>query len=250
MNEYEKLRVKAKQIKEGYPKGTRLELNSMSSDEPDPIPPFTRGTVVAVDDIGTILMQWDNGRTLSLIPGEDTFRKLSDKECFEEKNQKNFERFSAAVDRDIFPAIETEKLSGENKRAYIKEIMEKLHALFVSVYGTDTVTPDYGYLEVPGIVRASGGEYFPALLGIDFGASGEHWKTCFITPHGIFEQDDEEPTTGQEQFLQSVIPYRYWYTIDFHDDIHIDWNLCPDEIWEIISECKGKTLEQTGGMIL
>ena len=94
MNEYEKMRVKAKQIKEGYPKGTRLELNSMSSDEPDPIPPFTRGTVVAVDDIGTILMQWDNGRTLSLIPGKDTFRKLSDKECFEEKTQKNFERFS------------------------------------------------------------------------------------------------------------------------------------------------------------
>ena len=29
MNEYEKLRVKAKQIKEGYPKGARLELNSM-----------------------------------------------------------------------------------------------------------------------------------------------------------------------------------------------------------------------------
>ena len=133
MNKYEKLSVKAKQIKEGYPKGTRIELNSMRYDEPDPIPPFTRGTVVAVDDIGQIFMQWDNGRTLSLIPGEDTFRKLSDIECFEEKTQKNFEQFSTAVDRDIFPVIETEKLSGENKHAYIKEIMEKLHALFVSV---------------------------------------------------------------------------------------------------------------------
>lgn len=59
-----------------YPPGTRLEFISMGKD-PDPVPPGTRGTVVRVNSYGDIEMSWDNGRTLSLIPGEDSFRKLT-----------------------------------------------------------------------------------------------------------------------------------------------------------------------------
>lgn len=59
-----------------YPPGTRLELISMGKD-PDPVPPGTRGTVERVNGYGDIEMSWDNGRTLSLIPGEDSFRKLT-----------------------------------------------------------------------------------------------------------------------------------------------------------------------------
>ena len=59
-----------------YPPGTRLELISMGKD-PDPVPPGTRGTVERVNSLGDIEMSWDNGRTLSLIPGEDSFRKLT-----------------------------------------------------------------------------------------------------------------------------------------------------------------------------
>lgn len=59
-----------------YPPGTRLELISMGKD-PNPVPPGTRGTVERVNSYGDIEMSWDNGRTLSLIPGEDSFRKLT-----------------------------------------------------------------------------------------------------------------------------------------------------------------------------
>ena len=59
-----------------YPPGTRLELISMGKD-PDPVPPGTRGTVERVNSYGDIEMSWDNGRSLSLIPGEDNFRKLT-----------------------------------------------------------------------------------------------------------------------------------------------------------------------------
>ena len=67
-----------------YPPGTRLELISMGKD-PDPVPPGTRGTVERVNSYGDIEMSWDNGRTLSLIPGEDSFRKLTQEELTAEQ---------------------------------------------------------------------------------------------------------------------------------------------------------------------
>ena len=63
-------------IKAQYPIGTRIELISM--DDPyAPIEPGTQGTVESVDDIGTLFMKWDNGRTLGIIPGEDQFKVIS-----------------------------------------------------------------------------------------------------------------------------------------------------------------------------
>ena len=60
-------------IKEKYPPGTRIVLDHMG-DDPRPIPPGTKGTVRIVDDIGTVHCDFDNGRRLGLIPGEDSFR--------------------------------------------------------------------------------------------------------------------------------------------------------------------------------
>lgn len=75
MNEWDLMSMKGEMYKKQYPKGTRIELISM--DDPyAPIEPGTKGTVVHVDDIGTIHMQWDNGRTLGLIPGEDKFKVI------------------------------------------------------------------------------------------------------------------------------------------------------------------------------
>ena len=63
---------KIKEIRQKYPKGTRIMLNSMD-DPHHPIPSGTLGTVETVDDIGTIHMKWDNGQSLGLIVGEDSF---------------------------------------------------------------------------------------------------------------------------------------------------------------------------------
>lgn len=65
---------KLERIKEMYPAGTRIELISM--EDPQAIEPGTKGTVDFVDDAGQIHMKWDNGRTLALIPEEDSFKTI------------------------------------------------------------------------------------------------------------------------------------------------------------------------------
>ena len=86
MNEWERMHRQAQRIKENYPPGTRVMLLSME-DPWSPVPSGTRGTVDVVDDIGQIHMKWDNGRTIALVPGEDSFRKLTDTELQEEQSE-------------------------------------------------------------------------------------------------------------------------------------------------------------------
>ena len=90
MSEWERARRTAERYKEMYPKGTRIELIQMGND-PRPVPPGTRGTVAYVDDMGQIGMNWDNGSSLSLIPGEDRFRVLNQEEIASERNAASFE---------------------------------------------------------------------------------------------------------------------------------------------------------------
>lgn len=61
--------------KSSYPTGARVELVSMS-DPYTKLKPGDQGTVVAVDDIGTIHIQWDNGSTLGAAFGEDRVKRI------------------------------------------------------------------------------------------------------------------------------------------------------------------------------
>ena len=66
-------------LRKQYPPGTRICCDYMP-DDPRPIESGTLGTVVGVDDAGQIMMKWDNGRTLSLIPGVDSFHTVTQTE--------------------------------------------------------------------------------------------------------------------------------------------------------------------------
>ena len=85
MNEWERQKRKTEYLKQTYPPGTRVVLNSMG-DDPRPIQSGMRGTVEVVDDIGTVHCRFDDGRRLGLIDGEDDFRVLTAQELAEEEN--------------------------------------------------------------------------------------------------------------------------------------------------------------------
>lgn len=67
-----------------YPPDTRIMLNNMN-DPYAPVPAGTKGTVRYVDDAAQVGVAWDNGRSLSLIPGVDSFRKLILQEIAQEQ---------------------------------------------------------------------------------------------------------------------------------------------------------------------
>ena len=45
-------------------------------DDPQAPPIGTKGTVLEVDDTGSILMSWDNGSGLNVVYGADVVRKV------------------------------------------------------------------------------------------------------------------------------------------------------------------------------
>ena len=67
-------RDQLQRLREAYPKGSRVELVQM--DDPQAPPIGTHGTVIGVDDIGSIVVDWDNGCGLSVAWGADHCRRI------------------------------------------------------------------------------------------------------------------------------------------------------------------------------
>lgn len=63
-------------IRREYPAGTRVVLIRMDDVQAPPV--GTKGTVLGVDDTGSLLMRWDTGSGLNVVYGEDIVRKVDD----------------------------------------------------------------------------------------------------------------------------------------------------------------------------
>ena len=108
MNEWDRLRRQAERCKAEYPAGTRIVLLQMG-DDPRPVASGTRGTVKVVDDIGTIHCEFDNGRQLGVVPGEDSFRKLTKEELAQEEDAKLLASFQEETER-LYEVTDPESL--------------------------------------------------------------------------------------------------------------------------------------------
>lgn len=65
-----------KHIRSYYPIGARVELIQMEDATAPPV--GTKGTVLGVDDIGSIMVAWDNGSHLSVAYGADRCRVIAE----------------------------------------------------------------------------------------------------------------------------------------------------------------------------
>ena len=58
-------------LRKQYPAGTVVELVEMQDSQAPPA--GTLGTVLGMDDAGSVLCRWQNGSSLSIIPEVDSF---------------------------------------------------------------------------------------------------------------------------------------------------------------------------------
>lgn len=61
-------------IRKEYPKGTRVMLVNIDDTQAPPL--GTKGTVIGVDDTGSIMVAWDNGSSLNVIYNVDKCVKI------------------------------------------------------------------------------------------------------------------------------------------------------------------------------
>lgn len=76
MRELTKERLQA--LREAYPAGSCVELVRMDDPYNTKLVPGSKGTVIAVDDIGTIHVAWNCGSSLGVVYGVDSVRKVSE----------------------------------------------------------------------------------------------------------------------------------------------------------------------------
>lgn len=69
-------RETVERLRREYPVGCRVELLQMEDVQAPPI--GTKGTVRGVDDIGSIMVSWDTGSSLSVVYGEDSCRRIDE----------------------------------------------------------------------------------------------------------------------------------------------------------------------------
>lgn len=63
-----------RRARELYPAGTRVELVEMN--DPQAPPAGTQGTIIGVDDIGSLMVKWDTGSSLNVLYGIDRVVKV------------------------------------------------------------------------------------------------------------------------------------------------------------------------------
>lgn len=148
---------RVKMIREQYPPGTRIRLMQMN-DPYAPIASGEEGAVDFIDDAGQIHMKWDNGRSLALIPGEDSFSKIPQLQTlklymplavtqYERDEWGSLEEYPSELDQDtiltyhdqILAAILKEGMPEEAERGLMKYyhendgVNQKVKSLFFTV---------------------------------------------------------------------------------------------------------------------
>lgn len=240
---YDKRRIEM--IRSLYPAGSRIELISLCNYEAG-MPVGLRGTVVGVDDQPALLMNWDNGRTLSILIGEDNFRKLTPQEVDQEKieKSKSYSLFKTYVDRienKVISKMDFDKYMKalkENDTLYLAELLKQLQDEFDTVYETEVVENEFEWVSVPAVIKArDSGKLTLGLVNLDLTERAEHVYTTFITPKGLYHHITDDVPDDLADFILPFIPYDYYYTVEIPHDIHVDLDCMPDDVREIVGYC-------------
>lgn len=224
-------------IKEQYPPGTRIRLNSME-DPYAPIAPGTEGVVDFVDDIGTIHMKWNNGRSLGIVPGEDSFSVLPPKlttfklympltaELYEISKYGDLESEGTELDGSALRSYQDQimaeliksRMPEETERGLMHwygkadSINTKVHSTFFTVEERDRQLWGVAECRIAGELSAAElGTLKKYITGQAADGCGEHFEQCEIPVDGgselyvhLWNFDDWSIQTEQECFTPKL----------------------------------------------
>ena len=224
-------------IKERYPSGTRIRLNSME-DPYAPIAPGTEGVVDFVDDIGTIHIKWNNGRSLGIVPGEDSFSVLPPKlttlklympltaELYERSEYGDWEPESTELDGSALRSYQDQimaeliksRMPEETERGLMywygkaDSINTKVHSAVFTVEERDRQLWGVAECRVAGELSAAELDTLKKYItGQAADGWGEHFEQCEILVDGgselyvhLWNSDDWSIQTEQECFTPKL----------------------------------------------
>ena len=156
--------------------------------------------------------------------------------------------FLQAVEREVLPGFHWSGLRlayQHHDREPVTQLLKKLHNAYQSVYGTDSLDESYDFVTVPAAIRVNAsGEIYAGLVQLDLSSSGEHWDTLFITPIGAFWQTDESRNRQQKDYINSLIPYEYYFTPDIPGDIHVNKENMPYDVRDMLEACAPRPITE------
>ena len=242
-------RKQIENVKNRYPKGTRIELKEMRGEAR--MTPGLKGVVDLVDDIGQIHVNWENGSGLALNIEEDSFHIIDPKGGLESSIKPKQEWFLEEISK-VLGKIDLMELAiscnGPDK-SLAQNTLVQMQAIFERVYGTEPLKESIGDVAMPAVIEGKNtGVKCLGLVAVDLKSSGEHWDTIFFTPTGAVRQQEMMGKPRIREYLEDhFIPYDYWYTPEVEKDFHANFSEMPEEIREIGQELFKQT-EQSQGM--
>ena len=163
-------------------------------------------------------------------------------------NIKMQEDFTEYLNRKVLSSVDWKKL---NTLKYLKELLKQMTDKFCEIYDANDLDYNMEFVLVPALIRVcESGDLYAGIVQLDLTSSGVHYGTDFFTRYGVMNIDNEELTEKELKYVHSLHPYSYFPTIQYSDDIHVDWSKCPKEVWDIIDYCRDDAHEQSGGLKL
>lgn len=132
-----------------------------------------------------------------------------------------------------------DKSCNSNDGEYAKEILKKMHDLFVEVYGTDSLDSDYKFVQMPAVIQGRDtGHIGLGLIALDLQSSGEHCGTFFFTSRGVIHHSFEKMKPEDFKYLSTMYRlYDYWYTVSIERDYHAEFDHVPEKVAELLNSC-------------
>lgn len=222
-------------IRAEYPKGTQIELVEMGGEER--MQPGLKGVVDMVDDMGQIHVVWENGSSLALNTGEDTFRIV-------EQEWKPYEKKMAAFLDRMYETLGNTDLAALNRSVngpdttLAHETLQKMQEAFEEVYGEEPMAWSEEYILAPAVFKGRESQVNAlGLVVLDLQSSGEHCGSIFFTPEGIIQQNEIADHPNIAQYLkENFNSYEYWYTPAVEHDIHMDFENVPEDVQKLAGE--------------